>query len=109
MPKVKSALQLAPPQNVQQIKQSEEHKIIWEASSDEKKPGFAGYNVYFSNKSLIFTAIKNLPVPVELDKTVHECIPDDIDSLTFLHVRSRNTRGEISLPSLPEIKFKSVE
>lgn len=105
-PRVRDVTELAPPVNVRLADGlSLPYKIIWQASPDEGRPDFAGYNVYISAKSLILAPVKNLPQPVLAGK-IHEYSTDVGKGATFVHVRSRNAKGDISLPSLPEIEIR---
>jgi hypothetical protein len=80
-------------------------KISWDASSDESKSYFDGYNIYFSKKSLILRSTKDLPSPIPVDKNQHELVLQNLEGPAkyFIHVRSRNKSGDFSFPSLPEV------
>ncbi|MFQ6114505.1 MAG: fibronectin type III domain-containing protein [bacterium] len=105
LPRVKDITELAPPRNVQAVSDQGIIRISWDASSDESKPHFDGYNIYCSNKSLILVSIKHLPPPVIVDKNQHQIELQDLDrsSRYFVHVRSRDKNGDLSFPSLPEV------
>lgn len=107
IPHVNEVTELAPPLEAEWIIQNGKVRIQWRASPHEDRADFAGYNVYFSRKSLIFTAIKELPSPGILDKNQHQHILENLDETSpiFVHVRSRDSRGNVSLPSLPELKI----
>lgn len=105
--KVRDVTELAPPPDLRIVARSSTSvRIVWQASPHEGRQDFAGYNVYFANRSLIFAPLKDLPEPVLLGK-IHEYEIDSRARPTFVHVRSRNTHGEISLPSLPEIEIRN--
>ena len=107
-PRVRDVTELAPPVNVRLADgPSRPCNIVWQASPDEKRPDFAGYNIYISDNSLILAPVKNLPQPVLAGK-IHEYLysADVGDGAKFVHVRSRNAKGDISLPSLPEIEIR---
>lgn len=108
LPRVKDITELAPPLNVRMTQEEGLVKISWEPSPDESKPAFDGYNIYYAKKSLILASVKKLPVPVMVDKNQHEVILRDLDraSQYFVHVRSRNIKGDLSFPSLPELLIK---
>ncbi|MFQ5864380.1 MAG: fibronectin type III domain-containing protein [bacterium] len=105
LPRVKDITELAPPRNVQVVSENGVTKVSWDASSDESRPHFGGYNVYYSTKSLILVSIKQLPPPMFVNKNQHEVELQDLDSSTryFVHVRSRDKNGDLSFPSLPEV------
>ena len=107
-PRVRDVTELAPPVNVRLADGSSSPcNIVWQASPDEKRPDFAGYNIYISYNSLILAPVKNLPQPVLAGK-IHEYLysADVGEGAKFVHVRSRNAKGDISLPSLPEIEIR---
>ncbi len=105
LPNIKDVTELAPPQNVSISPENEQITIIWDTSIHEDKPEFAGYNLYYSRKSLMFAPIKNLPPPVVLGKNQHSYTLDNLDPTVkhFVHVRSRDLDGNLSFPSLPEV------
>ncbi|MFQ5602755.1 MAG: fibronectin type III domain-containing protein [bacterium] len=105
LPRVRDVTELAPPQKVQYEIQNRSVFLTWQASPHAANAHFAGYNIYIAKKSLILAPIKDLPRPIRLDKkeTQYELKNLQRDAKYFIHLRSRNTKGEISLPSLPEL------
>lgn len=106
VPHIRDVTELAPPGNVSYTFVDESVKLSWQASPHESKVEFAGYNIYLAQKSLILTAMKELPAPVILDKQ-HEFVFTELEkgAKYFVHIRSRNEDGNLSLPSLPELTF----
>jgi hypothetical protein len=104
-PKVRDVTELAPPENVRLVIEPDRTMLVWDASYHEISPEFAGYNLYISDKSLILAPWQQLPVPVALDKQVYQYPLDDLEpeKQYFIHLRCRNQKGEISLPTLPEV------
>lgn len=104
-PKVKDVIELSPPQKVKAFYLNNEVKIIWQPSYHENLSNFEGYNIYYSTRSLILSSIKNLPSPIMVNKAQHEVILHDLKESVpyYVHVRSRDKKGNISLPSLPEL------
>lgn len=105
IPRVQDVIDMAPPRQVTYILEGHELLLKWQASTDESKPDFQGYNIYISAKSLVFGFLSDLPEPLQLDKNVHQFKIDkeEVASPCFIHIRSRNTKGHLSYPSLPEL------
>jgi len=109
-PKIRDISELFPPKNVRIYFEDRGYKVVWEPSIDESHPGFAGYSLYYGTSSLIQTSVDELPLPIVLDKFAHEYFLSDLNPTTqyFFHIRSRNARGDLSLPSLPEITISTT-
>ncbi len=77
----------------------------WQPSPQEASADFAGYNVYISEYSLLFTPPSDLPPVILLGKEHRYLLLSGSQKsrAVFIHIRSRDQRGDISLPSLPEI------
>ncbi|RMD98255.1 MAG: fibronectin type III domain-containing protein [Calditrichaeota bacterium] len=108
-PKVLDYIALPPPAHVQAELVSGQLKVQWELPAPYVLARIKQFNVYASSKSLIYTPIKNLPQPLAV-------VPNHQNSCSithfppgqdlFIHVRSQNEKGDLSLPSLPEIHLK---
>ncbi len=103
--RVEDVIDLAPPRHVTYTIDGDELLLKWQASTDESKPDFQGYNIYISTKSLVFGFLSDLPEPLQLDKNIHQFKIDKEQAASpcFVHIRSRNTKGHLSHPSLPEL------
>lgn len=108
LPRIKDVIELAPPQHVRMTKENGQIKISWDRSPHENQPQFEGYNVYYATKSLILASVKDLPMPVVVDKYHHETVLTNLEKTSryFVHVRSRDKDGTLSFPSLPELVIK---
>lgn len=97
--------ELQPPQKPAFSEDGSTLVIAWEASPDELSASFDGYNLYLSNKSLMFAPVARLPEPVVLG-AVHEYTLDPArnpGNAIYVQIRSRDRNGGVSLPALPEI------
>ena len=104
-PKVLDVTELAPPVRVQLDTDTDEYIIRWQPSYHQNDTDFTGYNIYISVKSLILAPVADLPVAVELGPDALSYVLEGgrDDNKLFVHVRSRNSKGHVSLPSLPEV------
>lgn len=109
-PKIRNISELFPPRNIRVYLEDRGYKVVWDPSIDENHPGFGGYNLYYGTSSLSQMLVDDLPLPIVLDKTAHEYFLSDLSPATqyFLHIRSRNAKGDLSLPSLPEITISTT-
>ncbi|MCG8606950.1 fibronectin type III domain-containing protein [bacterium] len=109
-PKIRDITELFPPKHVRVYTEQGGYRVVWEPSIDESRPDFAGYNLYCTKQSAITIPTQDLPFPILLDKTKHEYKLTDLEPTTqyFLHIRSRNSRGDISLPSQPESTIQTT-
>lgn len=105
-PKILDYIALPPPAHVKAELVSGRLVVQWELPAPYVLARIKQFNVYVSSKSLIYTPIKNLPRPLAI-------VPHHRNSCSithfppsrdlFIHVRSQNEKGDLSLPSLPEI------
>ncbi len=107
-PRVLDVTELAPPQQVRFERTGEGVVIRWKPSPHHDRAAFAGYNVYVSQRSLIFAEIAKLPEPVRVGKDSTQVLLRDLSKSAtyFVHVRSRTREGDLSLPSLPELVIR---
>lgn len=107
-PPVRDVTELAPPTRVTYTVENGTVKIVWGASPDTGRAYFEGYNVYYAPRSLMLSAFDDLPTPILADKTQHGVQLTDLKPAVryFIHVRSRDTSGRVSLPSLPELDVR---
>ncbi len=103
--RLRKITELAPPVSPVWSEKAGQVLLSWEKSPSESSPDFAGYNIYIAEYSLIFTSPKDLPLPVtlELQQKYLFSQSEQINKTTFVHIRSRDVDGGVSLPSLPEI------
>ncbi len=102
-PRLRSMTELAPPPDVTVVQRGQGATVAWQASRHESREVFFGYNVYLSSRSLIFAATRDLPQVATIPKGRYEYTVSTLPAgRLFLHVRSVDTNGNLSLPSLPE-------
>ena len=101
-----SFVTLPPPDGVRAEVVENHIKIYWRPPQLEPAVAISAYAVYLSSISLIYTAVSDLPEPVAKLATSQMNVqipkPKDRQKL-FLHMRSADKDGLLSLPSLPEI------
>jgi hypothetical protein len=109
-PKIRDITELFPPKHVRVYSEQGGYRVLWEPSIDENHADFSGYNLYYTKQSVNEIPARELPFPILLDKTQHEYKLTGLDPTTqyFIHIRSRNSRGHISLPSQPEIAIQTT-
>jgi len=105
MPRVLDVIELAPPSHVSYRVVGDSVIVQWQASIHEQEASFLGYAVYAARKSLILAPLQALPQPIAVDKQTHHLTlaRSTLPRQAFIHVRSTNRRGHLSLPSLPEL------
>ncbi len=107
VPNLRSVADLAPPRNVTYTLASDTLTISWHHGQPEQLHDLAGYSLYVAENSLIFAALADLPSPYRLDaeKTSYSIALDTLQTTYFVHLRSRSVKGDLSLPSLPELEI----
>lgn len=110
VPQVADVIDLAPPQHVTVEKLDDSIRLTWRPSIHESAPTFQGYDIYIGEKSLVLAPLRTLPQPVQVAKGTHALILDasHLPAEAFIHLRSRDVKGHLSLPSLPEIVLKNT-
>lgn len=95
----------SPPDGVTAKPAARSIEVTWKPSPNEGDADFAGYDLFYSQKSLLLAGRKNLPDAMHFDKNTHHAVIENLEAGRpyFIHVRSRKNSGEISQPSLPEI------
>ncbi len=95
----------SPPAGVTAKPAARSIEVAWKPSPNEGDGDFAGYDLFYSQKSLLLAGKKNLPEAMHFDKNTHRAVIENLVAGRpyFIHVRSRKNSGEISQPSLPEI------
>lgn len=94
-----------PPDNVRAELASGRIAISWQAPATRNNPIIA-YQIYVAQKSLVYAAVRELPVPVAVVPAAQTAVSlphPGWHGEIFLHVRSLNQKGQLSLPSLPEL------
>ena len=97
-------VKLAPPANIQLEAGENAIAVIWDASPDEAKSYFSGYNIYFDTNSSALLSPDRLPSASQVRKDMHEYVIRGLknDQEYFVHVRSRHVDDGISEAGLPE-------
>lgn len=106
-PRMLDYISLPPPTEVRAEIIDRAVEISWQFSG-AGRPLIAAYNVYWSTKSLIYRPLAKLPLPaaVALPSRNHVTLPIPKDAASrFVHVRCVTRRGDMSLPSLPEVRI----
>ena len=103
--RVRRMTELAPPGRPVCVQDGAGVLFKWPASASEVSPDFAGYNVYVSRSSLILAPPDSMIPPVALGKThSFRLQPAEFGvSPLFVHIRTRDRNGAVSLPALPEL------
>ncbi|MDZ7266956.1 MAG: hypothetical protein ONB48_05710 [candidate division KSB1 bacterium] len=104
---VEDVITLPPPQKVRSQSAGQKLTIFWQAGPEAHVPGFNGYLLYVSPRSMAGLTLADLPAPIAINRGLTSHTLTVGDSLTlFIQVRSRVGRNRISLPSLPELVIK---
>ena len=105
LPKVRDITELFPPKNARIYAENQAFRLVWDASIDQDHPDFMGYNIYYGPKSLVLASVEDLPTPIFVAKPQNDFLFTNLDSTEeyYIHIRSANKKGDISLPSLPEL------
>ncbi len=111
-PQLLDYISLPPPQEVSARLTAEGLVVSWELPPPYLLARIEQFNVYVSPKSLLYTPIEALPQPACVaDRKQTRCLIKDVDVARdlFIHVRSQNSKGDLSLPSLPEIHLRPAQ
>ena len=107
-PRLLNYLELPPPENVTARFAGDSLIVQWSPISvpAKSKAKLFWYRIYLSRKSLMFVPVGDLPAPAAVfpmnrRSVVLRRLPRGEE--WFLHVRSSNEMGDLSLPSLPEV------
>ena len=108
-PRLLDYISLPPPQRVRAQITPEGLLISWKLPPDYLLARIEQFNVYVSRKSLLYSPLRSLPEPAcTAKKNQTRCLIRELPPWEhyFIHVRSQNPRGDLSLPSLPEIHLQ---
>lgn len=106
-PPLADYITLPPPDNVRAELASGRIAISWQAPATRNNPIIA-YQIYVAQKSLVYSAMRELPAPVAVVPAARTAVSlphPGWHGEIFLHVRSLSQRGQLSLPSLPEVRL----
>ena len=111
-PQMLDYIALPPPDHVSARITAEGLEVQWQLPPRYLQARIKQFNIYISPKSLIYVPIAKLPAPVaSASNDQNSILIRDFPRLPdlFIHVRSQNAKGDLSLPSLPEIHLTLAE
>ncbi len=112
-PRMLDYISLPPPERVQVRTLTDGGlEVSWKLPPDYLRARIKEYVVFIAGRSLIYDPIDRLPEPVRVvSKNENRCRIDNLpaEKELFIHVRSRNALGDMSLPSLPEVHVKNPQ
>lgn len=108
-PRLQDYATLPPPDQVQAKLARAHIEISWDMPALPAASDISAFHVYLSERTLIYTPMAELPAPAQICsarvRRARIAAPTSATTV-FIHVRSANKRGDLSLPSLPEIKMQ---
>ena len=106
-PAIKDYLTLAPPENVSVRVESDSLHIAWRTSRLQTQSDMRVL-IYASRQSLMYASITELPHPIRVLPSAAKTIrigKTELDPKGFIHLRVQTGKGDLSLPSLPELAY----
>ena len=107
-PAIKDYLTLAPPENVSARVESDSLHIAWGTSRFQTQSDMRVL-IYASRQSLMYASMTELPRPIRvLPSAAKKTIrigKTELDPKGFIHLRVQTGKGDLSLPSLPELAY----
>lgn len=99
---------LPPPDRVQAKIVDEQIEVSWMMPRLPGSRDISDFRVFISEHTLMYAAFDALPAPAQIlpkrSRLTVFAIPDSAKTI-FIHMRSSNGHGDLSLPSLPEIRL----
>lgn len=108
-PRILDYLTLPPPAHVSAAITAGGIEVSWKEPERATKEEIFEYRIYLSERSLMYTPISELPAPAAVlpPGRTRTIVPmPAFKPPYFLHLRSATKTGNLSLPSLPEIRLQ---